>query len=644
MVNHLDADSGPNGKLLPGNLETKMTIGNRSSVQILLEGVKSKPPSASDLPELMTQNQKPRDNWGSSLEFLMSCIALSVGLGNVWRFPFTALENGGGAFLVPYLVVLFLVGKPIYYMEMLLGQFSSRGVIGVFDFSPLMRGVGYAQLFALGVLATYYASVMALTLRYFFDSFAIELPWSYCRPEWLSEGCVNASSSVDALSDLAKQPSNITLTTSTKFYLERVVLNETKSLDNGIGYPNANLALMLAISWLTVTLIIIRGVKSSGKASYVLALFPYVIMFLLLIRALTLPGAIDGVMYFLTPQWNKILEPNVWYNAVTQVFFSLAVCFGVIIMYSSYNRFNHNVYRDAHIVTTLDTFTSMLSGIIIFGILGNLAHESGATDIKSMIKTISPGTGLAFISYPEAIAKFKWMPQIFSLLFFAMLFMLGVGSNVGMVSCIMSVIKDKFVNAKIWLIVVGLSLIGYSVGLIYITPGGQYLLTLIDRHGVTFVSLVSAIFELIAVGWVYGTKRLCEDAEFMLNIKTSYYYRICWSIVTPLVMIVIFGYNLYSMPALEYHDQGFSSVYRVIGWCITAVILGQLIYWACYANYKQSKGSLLTRLRESAKPLADWGPLDSKKLIDYQMYRRNRKELASRRNGIWQKITDRIFG
>ncbi|XP_068148103.1 sodium-dependent nutrient amino acid transporter 1 [Drosophila tropicalis] len=644
MVNHLNADNNPNGKLLPGNSETKMATGNGSSVQILLEGAKSRPPSSSDLPELMTQNQKPRDNWGSSLEFLMSCIALSVGLGNVWRFPFTALENGGGAFLVPYLVVLFLVGKPIYYMEMLLGQFSSRGVVGVFDFSPLMRGVGYAQLFALGVLATYYASVMALTLRYFFDSFAIELPWSYCRPEWLSEGCVNASSSVDALSDLAKEPSNITLTTSTKFYLERMVLNETKSLDNGIGYPNGNLALMLAISWLTVTLVIIRGVKSSGKASYVLALFPYVIMFVLLIRALTLPGAMDGVIYFLTPQWNKILEPNVWYNAVTQVFFSLAVCFGVIIMYSSYNRFNHNIYRDANIVTTLDTFTSMLSGIIIFGILGNLAHESGAKDIKSMVQTISPGPGLAFISYPEAIAKFKWMPQIFSLLFFAMLFMLGVGSNVGMVSCIMSVIKDKFVNAKIWLIVVGLSLIGYSVGLIYTTPGGQYLLTLIDCHAVTFVSLVSAIFELIAVGWVYGTKRLCEDAEFMLNIKTSYYYRICWSIVTPLVMIVIFVYNLYSMPTLKYHDQEFSAVYRVIGWCITAVILGQLIYWACYANYKQSKGSLLTRLRESAKPLADWGPLDSKKLIDYQMYRRNRKDLAPRPNGIWQKITDRIFG
>jgi len=226
-------------------------------------------------------------------------------------------------------------------------------------------------------------------------------------------------------------------------------------------------------------------------------------MFILLVRALTLPGAYEGVMYFLTPQWGKLLEPEVWYNAVTQVFFSLAVCFGVIIMYSSYNRFGHNVYRDANIVTTLDTFTSLLSGVIIFGILGNLAHESGTKDIASVVKA---GPGLAFISYPDAIAKFKMLPQVFSLLFFAMLFMLGVGSNVGMVSCIMTVIKDQFVNIKLWIIVVCLSLVGFLVGLIYITPEGQHIITLMDFHGVTFVSLVSAIFELIAVGWIYGKR------------------------------------------------------------------------------------------------------------------------------------------
>lgn len=81
-----------------------------------------------------------RAGWNNDIEFLMSCIALSVGLGNVWRFPFIALENGGGAFLIPYLIVLILVGKPVYYLEMLLGQFSSRGSVKVYDFAPILRG------------------------------------------------------------------------------------------------------------------------------------------------------------------------------------------------------------------------------------------------------------------------------------------------------------------------------------------------------------------------------------------------------------------------------------------------------------------------------------------------------------------------
>ncbi|EDW36740.1 GL18425 [Drosophila persimilis] len=595
--------SGERGPLRPSMLPKALALASSEEMETL------QPDLELDLGS--------RDNWGSSMEFLMSCIALSVGLGNVWRFPFTALENGGGAFLVPYLTVLFVVGKPIYYMEMLLGQFSSRGIVQVFDFAPLMRGVGYAQLLALGVLATYYASVMALTLRYFFDSFSAVLPWSYCRPEW-GDGCVSAAS--DGHQPPVGQLSR-NFSSSSQLYLQRIVLNETQSLsEQGIGYPSGSLALMLALSWLTVTLIIIRGVKSSGKASYVLALFPYAVMFILLVRSLTLPGAYDGVMYFLTPQWDKLLEPEVWYNAVTQVFFSLAVCFGVIIMYSSYNRFGHNVYRDANIVTTLDTFTSLLSGVIIFGILGNLAYESGTKDIGSVVKA---GPGLAFISYPEAIAKFKMMPQIFSLLFFGMLFMLGVGSNVGMVSCIMTVLKDRFVNARLWLIVVGLSLVGFIVGLIYITPGGQHIITLLDFHGVTFVSLVSAIFELVTVGWIYGTKRLCQDAEYMLNIKTSKYYRICWSIVTPLSL----------------------------GWSISAFIIGQLFYWAWHANYKQPKGSLKWRISNSAKPHSDWGPLDSKQLIDYQNFRRNQKDVAAAAHaGLKQhrwlcySVGDRIFG
>lgn len=168
----------------------------------------------------------PRENWNNGLEFLMSCIALSVGLGNVWRFPFTALENGGGAFVVPYLLVLFLVGKPVYYMEMLLGQFSSRGCIQVYDIVPLLRGVGYGQLLATGIVTTYYATLMAVTLRYFIDSFSEVLPWSFCRLEWGGETCIASSysnleqSSLLIGNNTSSLRANVTKTTSAEFYFK----------------------------------------------------------------------------------------------------------------------------------------------------------------------------------------------------------------------------------------------------------------------------------------------------------------------------------------------------------------------------------------------------------------------------------------
>lgn len=245
------------------------------------------------------------------------------------------------------------------------------------------------------------------------------------------------------------------------------MLNEADNIDAGIGLPDWKLSLFLLLSWLCVLLILIRGVKSSGKASYFLALFPYVVMGILLVRAVTLPGAADGILYFVTPQWDRILDPDVWYAAVTQCFFSLSVCFGNIIMYSSYNRFGHNIYRDATVVTLLDTFTSMIAGCTIFGILGNLAHQLGTKDIQSVVKG---GASLAFVSYPDAIAKFDFWPQGFSVLFFFMLFVLGVGSNVAMTSCVMTVIRDQFPRVKLWQAALGVSTVGFCIGLVYVTP------------------------------------------------------------------------------------------------------------------------------------------------------------------------------
>ena len=138
--------------------------------------------------------------------------------------------------------------------------------------------------------------------------------------------------------------------------------------------------------WAIVFLILIKGVKSAGKVAYITGICPFILLIIFLVRALTLPGSFDGIIYFFTPNWKDVFKPSVWYAAATQLFFSLNVFLGNIIMYASYNKFDHNIYRDANIVTTIDTFTSIISGCISFGIVGHLKHELNVDDITKVFK------------------------------------------------------------------------------------------------------------------------------------------------------------------------------------------------------------------------------------------------------------------
>ncbi|EAT45066.1 AAEL003618-PA [Aedes aegypti] len=182
---------------IPGQFRWSKTIDNGAAVHSngstnrrnsgSGDSVVTQTVSSSSTPSLdngETEGAKERDQWGKGIEFLMSCIAMSVGLGNVWRFPFIALQNGGGAFVIPYIIVLLLVGKPVYYMEMIIGQFSSRGSVKVYDCAPAMRGVGYGQVLSIAIVSTYYASLMATTLKYLFESFQKILPWATCDDSW----------------------------------------------------------------------------------------------------------------------------------------------------------------------------------------------------------------------------------------------------------------------------------------------------------------------------------------------------------------------------------------------------------------------------------------------------------------------------
>ncbi|KAJ6637499.1 Sodium-dependent nutrient amino acid transporter 1, partial [Pseudolycoriella hygida] len=525
--------------------------------------------------------------WSNKWQFLMVCIANSVGLG-----------------------------RPMYYFEMAIGQFCSRSSIKMYNVCPLFRGVGVGQIVATFCLCTYYASLIALTLFYLIASFASDLPWSRCKESWGSD-CVDSIEQFTQINRIHNSSRAVGVSSSQKDY----VLKEKMDISDGIGDPDWKLTMCLFGAWVVAFLVIIKGVKSSGKASYFLALFPYVIMAILLVRASTLTGAGKGVIYFIEPQWKELLNPMVWKEAIIQLFFSLGVSFGPIVMYASYNPFDHNIHRDAMIVTSIDTLTSLIGGFTIFAILGNLAHNLGIENVGEVVKS---GTGLAFISYPDAISKFDIVPQVFSVLFFFMLFVLGIGCLIALQSAIVTVICDQF-HFKFWTVALSTCAVEFLLGLIYTCPGGQWMLALIDHFGGTLIVFPLAICEVIAVFWVYGLENFCWDLQYMTGKPVSYYWRICWGVITPVLMITIFIYSAFSIKPLTYSKLNYPGEYLAAGWTIFAFGVFQFPIWAIYEIMRKSDKSMWMAIKESIKPI-DWGPSDSVKRDEWNQFKQEAKE------------------
>ncbi|XP_046631270.1 sodium-dependent nutrient amino acid transporter 1-like [Daphnia pulicaria] len=579
FVNHAFDDGSPDGNMCEKNIDTEAPA------------------------VIITQNegedQPERENWDSPVEFLLSCISMSVGLGNIWRFPFVAYENGGGAFLIPYLIVLVFIGRPLYFLEMILGQFSSSGSVKIWDCVPFAKGIGYGQALATWCVVTYYCVLMALAFFYLFASFQAVLPWTECDPEWATENCYSTTANL-SMANLTN-----TSVSSAEEYFYIYVLKKIPNMDNGIGTPDWRLTLCLLLCWILVFAMLAKGVSSSGKVAYFTALFPYVVLITLLIRGCTLPGAGDGILYFITPDWEKVLTPDVWYAAVTQCFFSLSVGFGPISTFSSYNPFRHPIYRDSTIVSFADTFTSILAGVTIFSILGNLAYETN----QPIENVVQGGTGLAFISYPEAISKFDAVPQLFAVLFFLMLITLAIGSASGLAGCIITILSDDLPHIPRWIVTAFVCAASFLIGLVYVTPGGQYILDLVDYFGGGFIIYIMVIAETVAVCWIYGLKQIVKDIRYMLGFGLGIYWKFTWCFLIPIALAVIFIYAMIVYEPLKTDDgEPYPPAANAAGWVLAAIAILQIPIWGALVVRKQQGNNWIQRFEASLRPAAEWGP------------------------------------
>jgi neurotransmitter:Na+ symporter, NSS family len=488
-----------------------------------------------------------RDRWSSRMVFLLAAIGSAVGLGNIWRFPFLTYKYGGGAFLIPYLIALFIIGIPTLILEFALGQKLQCGAVKAFkQINTKLSGIGITAVYAGFIVVAYYAVVMAWALMYFFKSFNFTLPWANDASSYFFNNILNVSGSAGIL--------------------------------GGINWP---LFFSLALIWIAVYFTVWKGVKSVGKVIVVLMPLPMLLLLILFIRGLTLDGASLGILYYLKPNFMALLDTEIWLMAATQIFFTLSLAFGIMIAYGSYKDKKSDISKNAYITAFTNSSVSLIAGFVVFSILGYMATSTNV----SVSEVVASGPGLAFIAFPQALSlmPFAWF---FSAIFFAMLLMLGLDSAFSMIEAVDTTIADshrKWSRAKIAAFVCG---IAFLLGVIFTTGAGLYYLDIFDHFVTSFILVIVGILQTIAVGWIYGADKLRKYINSVSDWKVGKWWEYSIKFIIPIVLFMLLILQIYKDLTVPYEDYPIWAL--SLGWMI--VIIGVLfVVWKVFFNGKISE-------------------------------------------------------
>uniref|UniRef100_V5I972 Transporter n=1 Tax=Anoplophora glabripennis TaxID=217634 RepID=V5I972_ANOGL len=542
-----------------------------------------------------------RGGWSNKLDFLMSCISLSVGLGNVWRFPYLCYKNGGGTFLFTYTVAMFLCGIPMFFQEVAIGQYlGSGGMTFVGHLCPILKGVGFAAMTIVFLLDIYYCVIISWTLFYIISSFSAlpSLPWAGCDNWWNTEKCYAGSTNASVMTNVTSINNTIRTSAVEEFFDHRV-LGITDGLTN-IGGLQYGLFACLFLGWVLVYLIIRKGLHQSGKIIWFTALSPYVILAVMVVRAVTLEGAGSGLLCYITPRWDALLTPGPWMDGASQIFFAYSIGCGALPAMGSYNKFHHNAYKDAVITCVVNTLTSLFAGVVTFAILGHLALKQNV-DVSDVVNS---GPGLVFLTYPEVVLKLPGSP-FWAATFFIMLVILGIDSEFCLVEAFITGLLDNwsqhlrpYRNTFTFVVCVVMFLLGIPM----VTHGGMYIFQLMDYYSASGISLLwVCFFQTVAISWLFGVEKLCDCIEQMMGIRPNRFWTICWKYLAPLTMGLIFIGQCLQYERLTYGDYEYPYWAEIIGLCIS---FSSMMWIPLYAIYYviSEPGTIIQNLKNGIVP------------------------------------------
>ncbi|XP_052077275.1 sodium- and chloride-dependent glycine transporter 1-like isoform X1 [Mytilus californianus] len=548
---------------------------------------------------------KARVGWQGRMDFLLTCIGYAVGLGNIWRFPYLCYKSGGGAFFIPYIIFLLLCGFPLFFLEVSIGQFSSLSPVTIWRICPLFKGVGMGMVVVSAIVCIYYNVIVAWTIYYLFMSFRNVLPWSHCLNSWNDDRCVDGLEEVLNITALNITSANHTKVTASEQFWENHVLAITDGIEDS-GRVRWQLFICLSLAWLCVFLCLFKGVKVLGKVMHFAAPFPYLVLIVLLIRGSQLPGAVEGIKFYIIPRWEKLADYQVWGDAALQIFYSVGMAWGGLITMASYNNFHNNAYRDAMIVPIINCCTSIFAGFVIFSVLGFMAHTAGTT----VDEVVKQGPGLAFVAYPEAVAKLPFSP-LWAVLFFLMLFTIGLDSQFAMFETGISSFIDEYPrllrSKRVLLAAVG-CFVEFLLGIPCITQGGIYVLQIMDWYCASFSLMMISLIECVVIAWIYGTERFFKDIELMIGYQPHAIWHYMWRFVTPTVIFGIWLFSIITLGPVTYDGKNYPTWAIVLGWILGLLALVPIPLMMIIQIINTDGETIIERVKKLTVPAKNWGP------------------------------------
>jgi len=476
-----------------------------------------------------------REQWTWRGAFVFAVIGSAVGLGNIWRFPYIAYSSGGGAFLIPYFIALLTAGVPLMMLEFAIGhKFRGGAPKAMAGIGKGAEWVGWWATAAGFVIISYYAVVMAWAIRYIAS--AATLAWG---------------------SDAAGY-----------FFNQVLHISDSPWTLGGIPGP---VFIGFVIGWVMMFLIVYSGVKGVGKVVMVTMPLPVILLIVLAIRGLTLPGAIEGINYYLNPDFSKLADGQVWLAAYSQIFFSLSVAMAILIAYASYLPKDAEIANNAYLSSFANCSISFLAGFAIFSTLGYMAYQQGVP----VSEVAAAGVGLAFVGYPTAISLMPVGPAVFGVLFFLLLVSAAIDSAFSLTEGIVTSVKDKWnmSRAAAVAIVTG---VAFVVGLLFTTSGGLYWLDIVDHFVNNFGLVLVGLAQCIVVGWIFGADKLRNYINERSEIKVGAWYDFCVKWLTPAVLLVILGWSIYQEIVTPY--GGYEAKALIYGGWLMAIALPIIAY------------------------------------------------------------------